>query len=127
MNICLYTPSFLPRLGGTEVAVDRLAGQFQAKSHRVLVLAKTPRGTLTRPQLPYEVVYYPRSRSNVWLLGPARRALEDEHRRRRFDVVLAFHAYPNGFLAVKAGGSLHLPAVISCRGGDLAPRGRFRR
>jgi glycosyltransferase involved in cell wall biosynthesis len=127
MNICLYTPSFLPRLGGMEYVVDRLARQFQAWSHRVLVLAKTPRGELTRPELPYEVVYYPRSRSNTWLLGPARRALLREHRHRRFDVVHAQQAYPNGYVAVKAALSLHLPVVITCHRGDIVPQSRYRR
>jgi glycosyltransferase involved in cell wall biosynthesis len=126
MNICLYTPSFLPRLGGMETVVDRLARQFQAKAHQVLVLAKTPRENPDRPQLPYEVIYYPRSRSNTWLLGPARRALLEEHRRRRFDVIHAHQAYPNGYVAVKAALPLGLPVVITPHGGDLAPTGRYR-
>jgi len=126
MKICLYTPSFLPRVGGMEVVLDRLARQFQARSHQVLVLAKTPRGAFEPPSLPYEVVYYPRSRSNVWLLGPTRRSLLEAHRLRGFDIVHAHQAYPAGYVAVRAMAPLGVPVVITSHKGDIIPGGRYR-
>ena len=129
MNICLFTSPFLPRLGGMEVVVDRLARQFQAKGHQVLVLTKMLRTSekLEIPKFPYEVVYYPRSRSNVWLLGPARKALLVEHNRRRFDIVHAHQAYSTGYIAVKAGLSMNLPVVVTSHGGNVVPNSRYRR
>lgn len=126
MNICLYTPSFLPRVGGMEVVLDRLARQFQAKSHQVFVLAKTPREAFEQPSLPYEVVYYPRSRSNIWLLGPMRRSLLDAHRLRHFDIVHAHQAYPTGYVAVKAMAPLGVPVIITSHKGDIIPGSRYR-
>lgn len=44
MNICLFTASFLPKVAGMEIVIDRLAREYIAMGHRVAVLAKTPRG-----------------------------------------------------------------------------------
>lgn len=126
MRICLFTPSFLPKTGGMEIVLDKLARQFQAAGHDVTVVAKTPRGETPRPALPYPTVYYRRSRSQVWLLGPARRALLREHARRRFDVVHAHQAYPTGYTAVKARARLGVPVVITSHKGDVIPESRYR-
>ena len=43
MNICLYTGSALPKLGGQEAVVDALARQFLTLGHDPTVLAPMPR------------------------------------------------------------------------------------
>ena len=127
MNLCLFTPTFLPKIGGLEIALDTLARRFQQRGHDVLVLAKTPRGRPVAPDLPYPVVYYPRHGSNVWSLGKAARALLAEHAKRRFDVVHAHMVYPAGYVAVSLRARLGVPVVITSHSADITPGARFRR
>ena len=62
LNICLFTPSFLPALGGMEVVIDKLARQFQCRGHLPVVIAQRSRHNNEIPKLPYEVIFYPRPR-----------------------------------------------------------------
>lgn len=126
MRICLYTPSFLPKIGGMEVVLDKLAREFQAQGHHVVVLAKMPRGNPELPSLPYKSVYYRRSRSAVWFLGSARRALLDQHARDKFDVISVHMTYPNGYVAVKLRNRLNVPIIITSHKGDIIPESRYR-
>jgi glycosyltransferase involved in cell wall biosynthesis len=126
MKICLFTPSFLPRIGGLETAVDHLAREFKAAGHEPVVLAKATREAVALPALPYPVEPYPRTRSQVWLLGSAIRALVNLHRRLQFDIINAFQIYPNGYLAAKARATLSIPVIATSQGGDLHPSGRYR-
>jgi len=57
MRICLFTPTFLPSLGGAELAGDRILRGLQARGHDVQVLCQDhgePKG------LPYPVTRYRR-------------------------------------------------------------------
>jgi glycosyltransferase involved in cell wall biosynthesis len=127
VNIGLFTPSFLPRIGGMEVVVDKLARAFGLLGHEVLVLAKTPRDPWQRPDLPYKVVYYPRTRSSTFLLGPVHRALRREHQRRRFDVIHSHFVYPTGYVAVRHRRRAGVPVVVTSHAGDIVPESMYRR
>ena len=41
MKICLFTASFLPKVAGMEIVIDRLAREYIAMGHEIVVLAKT--------------------------------------------------------------------------------------
>lgn len=132
MNICLFTPSFLPRVGGLEYAIDQLARQYLAMDHQPVVLAKTPR-EFSADELhkfaasaPYPVVWYPRSRSQTWLLGSTKRALLAEHAARKFDIVNAHQTYPAGHVAVSLRARLGVPVVITSQRGDIGVASRYR-
>lgn len=120
MRICLFTPTFLPRVGGAERDADILARGLLARGHGVLVLAQSmgpvPRG------LPYEVRTYRRPPAqNLWpeALGwPLARA----HRAFPFDACLAFYAYPTGYAAARLKRRLGFGLVTTPRGADLYPQ-----
>jgi glycosyltransferase involved in cell wall biosynthesis len=126
LNICLFTPSFLPDLGGMEIVLDKLARQFESLGHKVVVIAQRSRRNSEIPQLPYEVVYYPRPRSAVWLLQNVKHVLLREHRKHHFDIVHAHLAYPTGYVAVKLKEKLGVPVVITSHKGDIIPESRYR-
>ncbi|MGA2093471.1 MAG: glycosyltransferase family 4 protein [Sedimentisphaerales bacterium] len=157
MRICLFTPSFLPELGGMEIVIDRLARQFKDMGHEAVVIAQKPRhinftaddrsdyaentekdlikknsacsavSAVRMPlDVPYDVVYYPRPRSAVWLLGSVKRLLLNEHQRHRFDIIHAHMAYPTGFIAAKLKHRLNIPVVITSHKGDIVPESRYR-
>ena len=108
-----------------EIVLDKLARNFQAMSHDVSVLAKMPRNMGQPPNLPYETVYYPRSMSQVWMLGSTKQALLNQHRKRNFDIIHAHQAYPVGYVAVKLRRRLARPVVLTSHGGDIPPASRY--
>jgi len=126
LNICLFTPSFLPDIGGMEVVLDKLAGQFQYLGHKPIIVAQRSRHNTEIPRLPYKVVYYPRPRSSVWLLQYVEHVLMREHKRHRFDIVHSHLAYPNGYIATKLKKRLGVPVVITSHKGDIIPQSRYR-
>ncbi|HEV2856128.1 MAG TPA: glycosyltransferase family 4 protein [Thermoanaerobaculia bacterium] len=42
MRLLLYSPAFLPHIGGIEIKVSMMAGEFQRAGHEVVVVSKTP-------------------------------------------------------------------------------------
>ncbi len=119
MNICLFTPNFLPALGGAERMADVIARQLMARGHEVGVLAQSYPGP--EVDLPYPVRRYRRPPAqHLWperLSRPLRRA----HRAWGFDIVLAFYAYPTGYAAGRIKQSLGVKVIANTRGGDLYP------
>lgn len=121
MRICLFTPTFYPKIGGAERDADVLARGLIARGHEVMILAQRQRVDGPMPDLPYPVFWYRRPPAqNLWaeLLALS---LTRAYRHWRFDVVLAFFGYPNGYAATIARRWLQTPVVVSPRGGDLDP------
>ena len=56
MKILVYTPAFLPKIGGLELNTAHLADEFRRAGHEVTVVTTTPGGT---PDLGYRVVRNP--------------------------------------------------------------------
>ena len=57
MKLLLYSPAFLPHIGGLEIKVACLAEEFQRAGHEVIVVSKTPN---SRPDdFPFRVVRAP--------------------------------------------------------------------
>jgi len=126
LNICLFTPSFLPDIGGMEVVLDKLARQFQYLGHKPIIVAQRSRHNTEIPKLPYKVIYYPRPRSSVWLLQYVEHVLMREHKRHRFDIVHSHLVYPTGYIATKLKKRLGVPVIITSHKGDIIPESRYR-
>jgi glycosyltransferase involved in cell wall biosynthesis len=119
MRICLFTPNFLPRVGGAERNADLLARGLQSLGHDVMVLAQRGDKQDHDPIVPYPVRWYQRPPAqHHWpeaLCWPLYKA----HRQFHFDVCLAFYSYPTGYAASLLKRKLRFGLVVSPRGGDL--------
>ncbi len=126
MRFCLFTPTFLPRLGGAERMADVIVRGLIARGHEGMVLAARPDGaeratwTPTDDQrLPYPVRRYRRPPAqHLWpekLAWDVRRA----YRAWPFEVMLAFYSYPTGYAAGCVHQRLGFRLVLNPRGGDL--------
>ena len=127
MNICLFTSSFLPNVGGMENVVDILAREYIRQGHNVVILAKTPRKMKTPPHFDYPVYYYKRSRSEVFFLGSPRRWLEKLHKEFNFDIIHAHQMYPTGHLAVKMAEKYNIPVILTSHAGDVVADSKYRK
>jgi len=132
MNICLLTPTFLPKLGGVEIATSALAKQFHAMGHRPCVVTQWPRRGKGTPQdnhLPYPVIRYRRPWSFALSVGMKSiyKALDQAHRTHKFDLINCHLVYPVGFVAVEFAKKHDLPLVITPHGSDIRPDSRYRR
>lgn len=120
MRICLFTPTFYPKIGGAERNADLLARELTRRGHFVGILAQWTDGPPPK-NLPYPLRSYRRPpKQHLWpatLAWPLWRA----YRAWRFDVVLAFWGYPNANAALALRPWLGTPIVASPRGEDLHP------
>ncbi|MEO6035850.1 MAG: glycosyltransferase family 4 protein [Verrucomicrobiota bacterium] len=128
MRICLFTPTFLPKMGGQEMVVDYLARQYLAQGHEVVVLAQhaSRSGTLAEANVPYPLKRFAKPLSQVWGIPSTRRALSRLHQSSPFDIVHSHSCYPTGFAALPFCQEFKIPLVVTSHGGDLADDSRFR-
>lgn len=127
MNICLFTSSFLPNVGGMENVVHWLALEYCKLGHQVVVLAKTPRKMKQAPEFPYPVYYYKRSRSEVFFLQSPEKMLKELHKQYNFDVIHAHQMYPTGYLAVRFAQKNNVSVLLTSHAGDVTPNSKYRR
>jgi glycosyltransferase involved in cell wall biosynthesis len=130
MNICLYTGSALPKLGGQEAVVDALARQFLTQGHEPTVLAPMPRLPMwpCDQQYPYRVIRHPRFYSTRYFVNWYRGFVSRAARKHRFDVIHCHDVYPTGYVAVLSRDELKIPLVITSHGGDVrAGNARLRK
>jgi len=128
MNICLLTPTFLPKLGGVEIIVSSLARQYVRAGHRVIVVTQWPRKGRGEPQdenLGYPVIRYARPLSFLWLRSIAK-ALTLAYQKLPFEVIHCHLAYPTGPVALSVGRKLGLPVVMTTHGSDIRADSRYR-
>jgi len=118
MRVCLFTPTFLPSVGGAELAGDRILRGLQARGHEVQVLCQDH----GEPgDLPYPVTRYKRPPAQHLWPEILSKHLVRAHRKQAFDVVLAFYGYPTGYAAARVKNKLGVKLVVSARGADLYP------
>jgi glycosyltransferase involved in cell wall biosynthesis len=124
MNICLFTDSFLPKIGGMELAVHHLANALCARGCQTTVIAKHDKGELTFERR-YALKRYgnriPLSgRSGLdAIAGMA--ALARAHYREPFDLINchgASFASSRVYLAKKCRLVVR-PVIITPHGGDV--------
>ncbi len=119
MRVCLFTPTFLPLIGGAERDADTIARGLTDRGHTVSVLARDTGDP--EPDLPYPVIRYQRPPKQHWWPGLLTRPLNKLHAQNPFDVILTTYAYPTGFAALKARRVLGTPVVACPQGADLYP------
>lgn len=127
LKICLFTSSFLPEIGGLEVAVDNLAQQLSMLGHQPVLFTQRPRNIQGTVERSYPIIHYERPLSTTWFPYSVQIALQRLHVKHRFDVIHAHQAYMPGYIAARVGRKYRIPTVITCHGGDVAPRGRYRK
>src|SRR5690242_8787059 len=94
MRICLFTPTFLPVIGGAEHWCDMFARGMQGRGHQVVVVAQRMRGHGPPPPLPYPVETYRRPKlQHLFAEFPAR-PLVRSWRRHRHEMVVTVYGYP---------------------------------
>lgn len=125
MRICLFTPNFLPTVGGAERMADALARGLIGRGHDVRVLCQ--RQHAGNADVPYPVHCYRRPPAMHRWPGFIGRALRRLRRDWPFELVLAFYAYPTGYAAGRFKRELDIGLVISTRGGDLYPDSHLHR
>jgi glycosyltransferase involved in cell wall biosynthesis len=128
MNICLLTPTFLPKLGGVEIIVSSLARHYVRAGHKVIVVTQWPRKGRGEPQddtLDYPVIRYPRPVSFFWLRSITK-ALYQAREKLPFDVIHCHLAFPAGPVALSFARKFNLPVVITTHGSDIRLDSRYR-
>ena len=128
LTVGIFTPTFLPRVGGAEVVVDALARQFQDFGHTPRVIApRTDSANDTHDEaLPYAVDRYRKPIWQQWKPERLSRTLCRLHRRHQFDVILALYGQPTGYAAICARPKNNVPVVLRCPGGDVYREGKTR-
>jgi len=125
MRICLLLPSFLPEIGGLEMAADNFALQLRSLGHEPIIFAQRPKRQNGRIERPFPIVYFERPLSTSWFSFTVSSSLKRLYQEFNFDLINAYHAYLPGYIAVRFGQKYKIPIVISCRGGDIDVRSRF--
>ncbi len=133
LRIAIYTPSFLPKIGGAEIFHHNLATRLVQAGHRVTVIAPRPQVAAFRKKqwtVPYHLQPHP-TRPWRWLhkhpfLGRllCRRTLSALQKCHEFDVWHVVNTFPTGYAvldwAAECQGS-PVPFLIRPVGDDVLP------
>ena len=122
MNICFYTDTFFPWVGGAETVLDNLARELTGMGHAIVVLA--PRAPDAHDeQYPYKVVRYRKpfsKRIGLRLMVPKLAML---HHKHRFDIIHCHSSYPPAYVALAFRKLFDVPIVVRPHGSDVLPGG----
>ncbi len=132
MNICLLSPTFLPKIGGAEIVVDSLARHLTQMGHNAIVITQWPRkgkGLPNDDTFTYPVVRYKRPWSFTLPLGMRSiyTALANAHKKYNFDIIHCHLVYPSGYIATKFARKTNIPVIITAHGSDIRPTSRYRK
>lgn len=123
VRLCLFTPVFLPDVGGAEIVIDALARQFRSMGHQVVVVVNAPPVPL---DVPYEVYWIRKPPFPKWFPERISRHLMQAHSKYRFDLIFSNYTHPTGFAAVRTGARAGIPVVIGSQGGDVFHSSKHR-
>jgi L-malate glycosyltransferase len=126
MNLCLYTATFLPTIGGAELVLHALASALTAEGHRVTVLAPWVRRANNHVEAPYHLRRYQRPSSKRFGVRQILLYLLHEYRGRPFDVLHCHGAYPPAYVGATFKRLVNIPMVVWPHGSDVLP-GEFIR
>ena len=122
------TDTFLPKIGGAEIAIDQLVRAMNAAGDQCTVLAQSPRGMSGKIETPYPLVRFPYPKSSLWAGWWIERYLKQvEQRFGATDILIGHHAFPPGYACVRYATKRGIPSIVYPRGGDIYEVSRFRR
>jgi glycosyltransferase involved in cell wall biosynthesis len=126
LRVAHVTDTFLPKIGGAEIAIDKLVRAMSAAGDTCVLLAQRQGGG--EIDTPYLLRRYANPRSSRWAPWWIRRHLRRlEREAGPFDVVIAHHAFPPGRAAVRFAIQRGIPSIVYPRGGDIYEVSRFRK
>ena len=126
MNICCFTDTFFPLVGGAETVLHNLAVQL-AKSEKVHVFAPRVRKAENRMDVPYHVHRYAKPSSKRFMVRQVLFKLAWLNTRYRFDILHCHSAYPPAFAGATFRRWTGIPVVVRPHGSDVVPGGRIRK
>lgn len=122
------TDTFLPKIGGAEIAIDQLVRAMGARGDACGVLAQRPKGMVGEVEVPYRLNRFSNPRSSRWAGWWIERHLDRLVTDFcRPDVLIGHHAFPPGYACVSYGKRHGIPTIVYPRGGDIYEVSRFRR
>jgi glycosyltransferase involved in cell wall biosynthesis len=121
MNLCLYTATFLPTIGGAELILHTLASALTASGHGVTVLAPFVRRANNRVEAPYRLRRYQRPSSKRFGVRQVLLYLLHEYWRRPFDVLHCHGGYPPAYVGAAFKRLVKTPLVVRPHGSDILP------
>ena len=128
MRVVHVTDTFLPKVGGAEIAIDQLVRAMTELGVECAVLAQTVRRHPKELDVPYTLQRYRNPQSSRWAGWWVERHIRRlERRLGPFDVMIGHHAFPPGYACVKHSRRNGRPAIIYPRGGDIYEVSRFRK
>ena len=119
MNLCLYTATFLPTIGGAELVLHTVASALAVQGHAVTVLAPIVRRADNRVEAPYRLRRYQRPSSKRFGVRQILLYLLHEYWRRPFDVLHCHGAYPPAYVGATLKRLLNVPLVVRPHGSDI--------
>jgi glycosyltransferase involved in cell wall biosynthesis len=128
MRLLHVTDTFLPKIGGAEIAIDQLVRALAAAGVECAVLAQRVRGSGGEIQTPYPLFRFGASRSAMWAGWWIGRHIARVCRQvGPFDAIIGHHAFPPGYATVRWAERLRIPSIVYPRGGDIYEGSRFRK
>jgi len=121
----LFTPVFLPTLGGVGIVVHQLASFLADGGHQVTVLAPRRRGESNPTGVSYRILRYRRPFSKRFGIHQLLIYLMWEKTVRGFDILHCHSAYPQGYVGASFKKIFKTPLVITSHG-DLVEGERVR-
>jgi L-malate glycosyltransferase len=119
MNLCLYTATFLPTIGGAELVLHELASWLTAQGHRVTILAPYVRHANNHVAATYRLRRYQRPSSKRVGVRQLLLYLVHEYWRRPFDVLHCHGAYPPAYVGSTFSRWFKVPLVVRPHGSDI--------
>jgi glycosyltransferase involved in cell wall biosynthesis len=128
MRVLHVTDTFLPKIGGAEIAIDQLVRAMGELGTECTVLAQHNRGVSGEVSTPYPLRRFRNPQSSRWAgWWIDRHIARMERELGAFDVLIGHHAFPPGYACVKHSRRTGRPAIIYPRGGDIYEVSRFRK
>src|SRR5437764_8219235 len=113
MRILHVTDTFLPKVGGAEIAIDQLVRAMSRAGDQCAVLAQRPRGMGGEIDAPYPLFRFANPRSSLWAGWWIERRLERIGREiGPFDAIIGHHAFPPGYACARYGRRHGVPSIV---------------
>ncbi|MFV0338123.1 MAG: glycosyltransferase family 4 protein [Chthoniobacterales bacterium] len=128
MKIAIFTPTYLPKIGGAEIFHHNLATRLSQNGHKVTVILPRKFALALAQsdwQLNYQTATFP---TNVWSYFKrwpwlayrlANHHLDRLQKQHRFDIWHAVMMYPAGLSLINWASTRHIPHLVRSAGDDI--------